>query len=168
MTNITLNRRARDGYYSITSPKSYESDQPPMNPQKILIIDDDLAIACIYQNKFRVEGYLAEVAGDGARALEMLAQSPVDLILLDLGLPGMNGGEVLKQIRSRPETQTLPVIVFSNTYLSGLMQAAWKAGATRCVSKASCTPRDILDIVAKLFAAGRPGAKSPNTSIPFN
>lgn len=138
-----------------------------MNPKKILIVDDDFAIANIYQNKFRVEGYAAEVASDGARALEMLGRAPVDLVLLDLGLPGMNGVEVLKQIRSRPETQAVPVVVFSNTYLSSLMQAAWRAGATKCVSKASCTPRDLLGIVAKLFAAGGDGPQPAYGSIPF-
>src|ERR1035438_1266576 len=99
-----------------------------MNAKRILIVDDDQVIANIYQNKFRMAGYGAEVAGDGESALEMLLKAPPDLVLLDLSLPGMNGVELLKRIRSRPETQGLPVVVFSNCFLPNLMQAAWKAG----------------------------------------
>ena len=124
-----------------------------MNAKRILIVDDDQVIANIYQNKFQVEGYEAEQAGDGEGALEMLLKAPPDLVLLDLSLPGMDGVELLNRIRSRPETQALPVIVFSNAYQTGLMQAAWKAGATKCLAKSSCTPRDVLEIVGKVFAA---------------
>jgi len=137
-----------------------------MNLKKILIIDDDLVIAEIYQGKFRTAGYEAEVAADGASALEMLKKTPVDLVILDLSLPGMNGVEVLKQIRARPETQRLPVIVFSNTYLTALMQAAWNAGATECVSKASCTSHNLLNIVDDIFAAG-PAVRKPAATIPI-
>ena len=128
-----------------------------MNAKRILIVDDDQVIANIYQNKFRVEGYEAEQAGDGESALEMLRMAPVDLVLLDLSLPGMNGVELLQRIRSRPETQALPVIVFSNAYLASLMQAAVKAGATKCLTKASCAPRDVLEVVRKVLTAGEVG-----------
>jgi CheY-like chemotaxis protein len=128
-----------------------------MKAKRILIVDDDQVIANIYQNKFRNEGYEAEVAGDGESALEMLQRAPVDLVLLDLSLPGMNGVELLQRIRSRPETQALPVIVFSNAYLASLMQAAVKAGATKCLTKASCAPRDVLEVVRKVLTAGEVG-----------
>jgi CheY-like chemotaxis protein len=131
-----------------------------MKAKRILIVDDDQVIANIYQNKFRIEGYEAEVAGDGESALEMLQRAPVDLVLLDLSLPGMNGVELLQRIRSRPETQALPVIVFSNAYLASLMQAALKAGATKCLTKASCAPRDVLEVVRKVLTAGEVG-KTP-------
>jgi CheY-like chemotaxis protein len=136
-----------------------------MNAKTILIVDDDQVIANIYQNKFRIEGYESEVAGDGESALEMLRKTPTDLVILDLSLPGMNGLEVLRLIRSRPETQTLPIIVFSNTHLSSMVQAAWKAGATKCLSKANCTPSDVANIVGKVFAAAS-ASKTPGT-VPF-
>lgn len=126
-----------------------------MNRKRILIIDDDLAIANIYQTKFQIEGYTAEVAADGASGLEILRKAPVDAVILDLSLPGMNGLEVLRQIRSRPETQALPVLVFSNTYLSSVLQAAWKGGATRCLSKAICTPHEVVEIVGRILAGGQ-------------
>jgi CheY-like chemotaxis protein len=135
-----------------------------MNAKKILIIDDDPVIANIYQTKFQVEGYEAELAGDGDRALEMLRKAPPDLVFLDLSLPGMSGVEVLKLIRSSPETHAVPVIVFTNTHLPSLVQTAWKAGATKCLSKANYTPREVVDLVNKLLAAGRVGEISATPS----
>ena len=41
----------------------------------------------------------------------------------------------------------MPIIVFSNTYLTNLIQEAWRAGATKCLSKSSCTPKEVIDIV---------------------
>ena len=62
-------------------------------------------------------------------------------------LPKMSGVEVIKQIRSEADFSKFPVIVFSNTYLTNLIQEAWKAGATKCLSKSSSSPKDVIDIV---------------------
>ncbi len=48
----------------------------------------------------------------------------------------------------------MPIIVFSNTYLTNMIQEAWKAGATKCLSKANCTPKDVLDIVRQTIGGG--------------
>ena len=70
-----------------------------------------------------------------------------DVIVLDLMLPKMSGVDVIKQIRSEAEFAKLPIIVFSNTYLTNMIQEAWKAGATKCLSKANCSPKEVLDMV---------------------
>jgi len=127
-----------------------------MNKKRILIIDDDQTVANIYQTKFQVEGFDVEVSVDGPGGLEALRKTPADVVLLDFSLPGMNGVEVLKQIRSRPDTKDLPVIFFSNTYLTSVMQSAWKAGATKCLSKGSSTPREVLEIAKKILIPARP------------
>ena len=74
-------------------------------------------------------------------------------------LPKMTGVEVMKQIRSEPDFQNLPVIVFSNTYLTNLVQEAWKAGATKCLSKANCTPKQVIEAVRSTL--GLNGAAPP-------
>ena len=115
--------------------------------KKILIIEDNQIVANVYRNKFVVEGYATEAALDGETGLKLMRTFTPDLILLDLMLPKMSGVEVIKQIRSETDFAKLPIIVFSNTYLTNLIQDAWKAGANKCLSKASCSPKDILDIV---------------------
>src|SRR6476620_592720 len=103
--------------------------------KKILIIEDDLTVANIYRNKFSLEGFMVEVASDGAIGLELLHDFQPDAVLLELMVPKVPGVEVVKRLRAQPAFEKLPVIVFSNTYLTNLVQDAWKAGATKCLSK---------------------------------
>lgn len=134
--------------------------------KKILIVEDNQIVANVYRNKFLVEGYETEIALDGETGLKLMRTFKPDLMLLDLMLPNISGVEVIKQIRGEAEFAKLPVIVFSNTYLTNLIQEAWKAGANKCLSKASCSPKDILDIVrASIGESGggiHPGATTEN------
>src|SRR6266567_3753857 len=114
---------------------------------KILIIEDDQIVANIYRNKFSVEGFQVEVALDGLAGLELVRSFRPDAVLLDLMLPKMTGVELMKKIRSEPELEQIPVIVFSNTYLSDMLQQACKAGATKCLTKANCTPQQVIEAV---------------------
>jgi CheY-like chemotaxis protein len=115
--------------------------------KKILIIEDDPIVANVYRNKLTVEGYQAETAADGETGLKLLLTFKPQVVILDLMLPGISGVEVIKEIRKNIEFSKIPTIVFSNTYLTNLIQEAWRAGANKCLSKASCTPKDIIDIV---------------------
>ncbi|NDE99461.1 MAG: response regulator, partial [Verrucomicrobia bacterium] len=118
----------------------------------ILIVEDDAIIADLYQRKFVAEHFSVELAGDGSTAMESLKARRPDLVLLDLQLPQVNGIEVLKFIRATPELRTLPVIVFTNAYLGNMVQSAWKAGANKCLTKAICTPRQVVDVVRHTLA----------------
>jgi CheY-like chemotaxis protein len=115
--------------------------------KKILIIEDDQIVANVYRNKLAVEGYQTETAPDGESGLKVLPTFQPQLIILDLMLPGISGVDVIKEIRSIAEFAKLPIIVFSNTYLTNLIQDAWRAGANKCLSKSNCTPKDVVDIV---------------------
>jgi DNA-binding response OmpR family regulator len=119
---------------------------------KLLIIEDDQMVANIYRNKFLVEGYQVEVAADGESGLKSLKSFRPDAVLLDLMLPTISGVEVIQQIRAEQGAK-LPLIVFSNTYLSNKVQEAWKAGATKCLSKINCTPRQIIEVVSTAIAS---------------
>jgi Response regulators consisting of a CheY-like receiver domain and a winged-helix DNA-binding domain len=115
--------------------------------KKVLIIEDDQVVANIYRNKLAVEGFQVEIARDGQVGLDMVHSFHPDLVLLDLVLPSIPGIDLMRTIRAEPGLQQLPVIVFSNTYLTNMIQEAWKAGATKCLSKANCTPRQVIDVV---------------------
>lgn len=142
---------------------------------KILIIEDDQVVANIYRNKFAVEGFQAETAPDGVIGLELLRTFRPDVVLLDLVLPRVTGIEVMRQLRSQKDFEQIPVIVFSNTYLSNMVQDAWKAGATKCLSKANCTPKQLIEAVrsalklanpsnsASAHGRGKPAGKTSST-----
>jgi DNA-binding response OmpR family regulator len=74
----------------------------------VLVVDDDRALRLAITALLQAAGYRTGQAGDGPEALEKLRQQPVDLMLLDIGLPGMSGLDVLAQAR---ETQSPPRVV---------------------------------------------------------
>jgi DNA-binding response OmpR family regulator len=135
--------------------------------KKILIVEDDQIVANIYRNKFSVEGYEVEVALDGQAGMEMLRSFRPDAVVLDLMLPKMTGVDFMKQIRTQSDFQQLPVIVFSNTYLTNMVQEAWKAGATKCLSKANCTPKQVLEVLRTTMNNGENGSTSSSTLTSF-
>jgi DNA-binding response OmpR family regulator len=127
--------------------------------KKILLIEDDQIFANIYRNRLKLDGFEVEVAYDAETGLEALGKFRPDALLLDLILPRLQGVDVIKRVRSEAAFQHLPVIVFTNTYLTSTMQAASKAGATRCLAKANCTPRQVVGVLQELLPAN--GAASP-------
>src|SRR6266436_6226086 len=132
--------------------------------KKILIVEDDQIVANIYRNKFSVEGYEVEVALDGQSGMEMLKTFRPDAVVLDLMLPKMTGVDFMKQIRAQSDFQHLPVIVFSNTYLTNMVQEAWKAGATKCLSKANCTPKQVLEVIRATMNKGEANGSAASTA----
>jgi DNA-binding response OmpR family regulator len=135
--------------------------------KKILIVEDDQIVANIYRNKFTVEGFRVEVALDGEAGLETLHSFKPDAMILDLMLPRLTGVDLMKKVRAEAEFQTLPIIVFSNTYLTNLVQEAWKAGATKCLSKANCSPKQLLEVVrSTLGTNGTTGIRPPEAKQP--
>jgi len=130
----------------------------------LLIVDDDAFITAAYRSRFQAEGYLVEVAPNGGVALSLLKTIQPDVVLLDLQMPGVTGVEILKQIRAAPATRTTPVIVFSNTYIASLVEDAWKAGASRVVSKTSCTANQLVETVRSTLAGIRP-TRRPEVSV---
>jgi DNA-binding response OmpR family regulator len=130
--------------------------------KKILIIEDDQLVANIYGNKFTVDHFKVEIAPDGDTGFALLNSFKPDAVLLDLMLPKTSGLDLLKKIRAEAGLENLPVIVFSNTYLSNMVQEAWKAGATKCLSKANCTPKQVIEVIRSLI---QPGADVPAAPV---
>ena len=136
--------------------------------KKILIIEDDQIIANVYRNKLAVEGYCTENAPDGETGLKVIRTFKPDVIILDLMLPGISGLDVIKQVRAEEEFAKVPIIVFSNTYLTNMIQEAWKAGATKCISKSNCSPKEVLEVVRHTIgdSGAIPTASKPRASAP--
>jgi two-component system phosphate regulon response regulator PhoB len=77
----------------------------------VLVVEDEAAIATLLRYNLEKQGFRVEEAGDGQEALTRIAESAPDLVLLDWMLPVMSGIEVCRQIRRRPNTRDLPVIM---------------------------------------------------------
>ncbi|MFM8470115.1 MAG: response regulator [Limisphaerales bacterium] len=133
--------------------------------KKLLIIEDDRIIGNIYSKKFAGEGFDVEVAEDGQTGLDRISGFRPDIVLLDLMLPKLNGLDILTRVRANPELARLPIIVFSNAYMTSVIDAAWQAGATTVLTKANTSPKKLTETIAELlanvsFATAPPAAAS--------
>ena len=113
----------------------------------IAVIEDQTVLANAYRSKFQGEGYRVEVALDGQQGLDLISRIKPDLVLLDMHLPMLSGLEILKQVRSNPDFQTLPIIVLSNLTKPGAIEDAWRFGATLVLSKLTTSPKQVLESV---------------------
>ena len=84
---------------------------PLGQPQRILIADDLVFLAELMQEWLVAKGYSVKVVHDGQAAADYLKQSPVDLVILDVEMPGLDGFEVCTFIRSHKHLAKLPVII---------------------------------------------------------
>ena len=78
--------------------------------ETILVVEDDVQIRNFICYALKAEGFRCVTAGNAATAMKQLLAEPVDMMLLDLGLPDMDGGEVLKKVR---EWSEMPIIIVS-------------------------------------------------------
>ena len=120
-----------------------------MNPLRILIVDDEPPIRRFLRTALSAQDYRVEEAADGEAALDFLKRNPVDLVVLDLGLPGMDGLEVLRRLRG--QGAAIPVIILSSRDDEAGKVAALDLGADDYVSK----PFGVEELSARIRAALR-------------
>lgn len=105
-------------------------------PAKILAIDDQEDNLALLQAALEANDFAFYAASSGPAGLALTAQIQPDLILLDLAMPGMDGFEVLEQLRASPATRLLPVIILTANYReSGQMERGFELGATEYLTK---------------------------------
>ncbi len=79
--------------------------------KKILLVDDDDSIRLVYEEEFKEEGYMVICAENGAEALARYQSEKPDLVILDIQMPGMNGIEVLRQMKTIDPS--IPIVLSS-------------------------------------------------------
>lgn len=115
---------------------------------RVLVVDDEPQILRALRINLRARGYAVEVAADGGSALRAVAQHHPDLIVLDLGLPDMDGVEVIRGVRG---WTAVPVIVLSGRASSEEKVAALDAGADDYITK----PFGVEELLARIRAVTR-------------
>jgi two-component system KDP operon response regulator KdpE len=117
-------------------------------PIKVLVIDDEPPIRKLLRMGLTAQGYNIIEAGNGKAALELMREAP-DLVILDLGLPDMQGHELLRTIRSRNES--VPVVVLSSRGDEAGKVQALDLGADDYITK----PFGMDELLARMRAALR-------------
>ncbi len=126
---------------------------------RILIIEDEPRIAAFVKRGLESAGYTATVAEDGAEGLERALRGDIDLVLLDVGLPTMDGFEVLQHLRG--QASTVPVIMLTARSSTRDTVEGLDAGANDYVSK----PFTFDELLARVRSRLREGSAPTATSI---
>jgi two-component system, OmpR family, KDP operon response regulator KdpE len=123
---------------------------------RVLVVEDEPALLRALRINLRARGYDVATAAAGREALAEARRRPPDVVLLDLGLPDVDGGEVIRELRA---WSAAPVIVLSGRAGSGDKIGALDAGADDYVTK----PFDMEELLARLRAALRRGDHAPGS-----
>lgn len=121
--------------------------------KKILLVDDDALVLELYRKKLALGGFDVRTAADGLEAIKALGVFKPDLVVLDLLMPKMSGTDVLKFIRNKPALAQLPVVAFTNAFMSEQARLVNSLGVSRAVVKGDFTPNQMLALVAELLSA---------------
>ena len=95
---------------------------------KILYVEDDEDNAYMMSKRLTRRGFDVVVARDGEAAVPEAERERPDLVLMDLGLPGLDGWEVTRRLKTNPDTATIPIIAVSSHAMKGDREKALEAG----------------------------------------
>ena len=96
---------------------------------RLLVVEDDPALAKVLQMRLQIEGFEVEVAGDGAEAMTMIGKQRPDLVVCDLMMPLMDGLEVTRAIKGNPKLKAIPILILTALKSAREMGELQKLGA---------------------------------------
>jgi diguanylate cyclase (GGDEF)-like protein len=135
---------------------------------RVLVVEDDEATRGALRALLDDAGYVCDEANDGESAVAAMSGSRFDLVLLDLGLPGMSGADVHRQLRRDPRTRFLPIVFLTAHSDRQVRLAELEAGAEDFITK----PYDAEELLARVGAAVRRWsgmrAVNPLSGLPGN
>ena len=102
---------------------------------RILVVEDDRAVRASLDRALRLEGYDVKTASNGEEGLREVDAHKPDLVILDIMMPGMDGVEACRRIRTNPQTAHIPVLMFSALSGDDDVERARLAGANHLITK---------------------------------
>lgn len=126
--------------------------------KKILLIEDDDLIREMYASELINNGFEVSACPDGDKGLEALKTGQFDLLLLDIMLPGINGLEVLRQVKQDPKTKELKVVLLTNLGQETVIKQGFGLGAIGYLIKSSYNPDQIINEVKAFIDNTNPNA----------
>jgi cyclic di-GMP phosphodiesterase len=130
--------------------------------RRVLVIDDDRLLCELVRTTFELEGFEVDSAYDVIEAERVLSTSRPDAILLDIGLPGIDGIFYLERLRETPQTSRIPIVAISGSEEAG--RAARAVGAESFLRK-PFSPLELLALVTPLIRPVAPGEADATTEL---
>ena len=119
----------------------------------VLIVDEIPINVTLIEKMLKPFHFVIEKANDGQTALDIVADNKPDLILLDLMMPGINGYDVIKQLRAKEETKQLPIIVISALNSNEDVVKGYDLGANDFLTKPIIMNRLHTSVITQLNKA---------------
>jgi DNA-binding response OmpR family regulator len=113
--------------------------------KKVLIVEDDMALFNMYSVELKLKGYDVLSVSDGLQALPKAKEYQPHIVLLDIMLPGMNGLNILIELKSDPQTAEIPVIMLTNYGSEDNVKKALESGAADYILKYKILPSELGD-----------------------
>ena len=136
----------------------------PASPTRILVVEDEADIAQLIKHTLeRSGGAVVDVVGSGDAALRWVGEMPPDLMILDLNLPALDGAEVCRMVRGRPDTASLPIIILTARSREIDRVAGLDLGADDYVTK----PFSLRELAARVRAVLRRRAPPPAAPLTY-
>ncbi|MCH7533423.1 MAG: Flp pilus assembly complex ATPase component TadA [Gemmatimonadetes bacterium] len=130
-----------------------ESQEKAKGPPRILLVDDDEDARMLMRTLLERDGYEVSEVVDGRKALELLEDQDFNLLILDLAMPGLDGREVLHQLRGSVDTAALPVLIRTGTGSDRIEAELLEAGADDYMEKSVDADRFMARVHAVLRRA---------------
>jgi DNA-binding response OmpR family regulator len=135
------------------TPALHEISAGQRRDVHILFADDDPGMRALVVINLEAEGFTVTTAEDGCSALEKIEQSRPDLIVLDVMMPGRDGLDVLRELRTRPDLAGIPVVLLTAKATDVDVWEGWKAGADYYMTK-PFKPEDLANFAHSILGAG--------------
>jgi CheY-like chemotaxis protein len=124
----------------------------PRTSIRVLFVDDDSATRDGYITYLANSGYDVTAAATGLQALALASTWSPQVIVLDLGLPDIDGWEVARQLKAARRTAAIPIIALTGADLPHERVSAMRAGCDRHLTK-PCSPADLVDAIQRCTVA---------------
>ena len=118
---------------------------------RVLVVDDQEPNRLLLKDLLEAQGYLVTEASDGAEALQRVVDNAPDVVLLDVGMPGMDGFEVCRRLKAEPHTASIPVLLVTALSQRDQRLLGMGAGANDYITK----PIDKTDLTLRVRNAIR-------------
>ena len=115
-------------------------------PQTILLVEDDEFLANMYKTKLELEKYNVIMVSNGENALRVVNEKKIDLILLDINLPNMDGYQIMALLQADEATKQTPVIALSANAMKNDIQRRNTAGFKKYLSK----PINVKELISSI------------------
>lgn len=122
---------------------------------KVVVVEDDYDLQFLYKLKLEREGFEVGTASNGEEGLQVVQALQPDIILLDLMMPVMSGGEMLARLRAVPWGSDVRVIVLTNISKDEAPQALRFLHVDRYIVKAHHTPAQVVRVVHEILGSNK-------------